>query len=536
MKIRPSILLASISALVTTSTTVSAINYNWTAGTGDWHTAANWDVNAVPTGGAGNFAIINNGGTVEINTSTASIQDTIAGSGAGNSGTVQLNAGTHTNSGWTIMGNGGTGTFNQSGGHQTTGDMLLGINGGTGHYNITGSGTATLSRFAIGGHRDVGTGGTGTMTVNTTGTITSTSDFWVGTRGANATLNVQNGTINANAWFMVGETHQGGGSTGVVNQTGGVVSNAVTNGAGRFWVCTQEGGATASSTGTYNLAGGTLNARNVSIGRHYVGNFNQTGGTANFTQADDETTFATLAGSSSTYTLSAGAVNFNGTTQIGARGTANFNMSGGTLNSNGWMGIGRFAGGTGTLNVTGGTVTHTNNTTSIIVGEEGTGTLSVGVAGTVLETSTNGLRIAHGAGGNGTINVNTGGTLGASFSQKTNVGGTAAINLNGGTLRALGNSANFFVGLTAGEINVAAGGVIFDSNSNAITVTQNLAGAGGLTKIGNGTLSITGAPTYSGATSVNGGTLSAGNGGNKLMCARVFSITTKLCVCVCVCV
>jgi fibronectin-binding autotransporter adhesin len=517
MKIRPRVLVASISALVSTLPTARAVDYTWNTTTGDWANAANW-INGVPTGGGGNFAIINNGGVASINSTPNTIQDTILGRGAGNSGTVNLNAGTHTNTGWTIVGDGGTGTFNQSGGSQATGDMLLGISGGTGSYNVTGTGGATMSRMAIGGHRDVGAGGTGTVTINTTGTVTTNSDFWVGTRGANATLNVDAGTVNANTWFMIGETHNGGGSTGVVNQTGGVVSNAVTNGSGRFWVGTQEGGATAASTGTYNLSGGTLNARNASIGRHYTGNFNHSGGTANFTQADDETTFATLAGSSSTYQLSGtGQVNFNGTTQIGTRGTAVFNQTGGTLNSNGWLGIGRYAGGTGTVTVSGGTFAHSGNGTSIIVGEEGTGTLTVSGTGRVTENSTNGLRIAHGAGGNGTINVNAGGILESHFVQKTNAGSVAKLNFDGGTFRALSNrtggAAGAFIGLSDSEIELKAGGLNFDTNSFTVTLPNNLAGAGALTKSGSGTLNITGSPIYSGGTIVSGGTLSMGDGG-----------------------
>ena len=87
------------------------------------------------------------------------------------------------------------------------------------------------------------------------------------------------------------------------------------------------------------------------------------------------------------------------------------------------------------------------------------------------------------------------------------------MNLNGGTLRAAASSPGFLGGLTTA--NVQINGAIIDTNGNNITVLQPLLhpaalGAtldGGLTKNGAGTMQIGGASTYTGATTINTGTL-----------------------------
>ncbi len=102
--------------------------------------------------------------------------------------------------------------------------------------------------------------------------------------------------------------------------------------------------------------------------------------------------------------------------------------------------------------------------------------------------------------------------------------GTSVVNFNGGTLQAMGNRDVSWSALLQNitTANVKAGGAIFDSNGYNIFVGQNLledvgSTGGGLTKNGAGQLEIGGRNTFTGEVIVNEGTLfaSAGNAPNN---------------------
>ena len=85
----------------------------------------------------------------------------------------------------------------------------------------------------------------------------------------------------------------------------------------------------------------------------------------------------------------------------------------------------------------------------------------------------------------------------------------SAINLAGPIQNSSSNSQ--IVGL---NIALVAGGGTLDTGTAGLTVSGNISGAGPLTKISAGTLTLTGANTYSGGTSVNQGVLALGPGGS----------------------
>ncbi|TAE73056.1 MAG: hypothetical protein EAZ84_13535, partial [Verrucomicrobia bacterium] len=188
----------------------------------------------------------------------------------------------------------------------------------------------------------------------------------------------------------------------------------------------------------------------------------------------------------------------------------------------------------GTLRITGGKIIGKGGGTNADLVGNGTGTSTFIVDGGEYENLTSGLTLGIGGGPTcvftmnsglasvttvnsnnnaGTINLN-GGTLATNAITRLNVAGnaagagTATLNLNGGTLKARQNNAAFVTGLSA--VNVNSGGAIIDTNSFDVTIANSLrdgGGGGGLTKNSAGTLTLTAAPTYTGATVINAGTL-----------------------------
>ncbi|MEO5714866.1 MAG: autotransporter-associated beta strand repeat-containing protein [Luteolibacter sp.] len=108
-----------------------------------------------------------------------------------------------------------------------------------------------------------------------------------------------------------------------------------------------------------------------------------------------------------------------------------------------------------------------------------------------------------------------GGTLNiaADLSLGTAPGSAVAdqLTINGGTLQF--GAASISLATNRG-ITLGGNGATFDTSGNAATVAGIITGAlNSVTKIGAGTLSLTGANTYTGSTTVNAGTLTVGTGG-----------------------
>lgn len=169
--------------------------------------------------------------------------------------------------------------------------------------------------------------------------------------------------------------------------------------------------------------------------------------------------------------------------------------------------------GNGTLNVNGGSITLGGGSLNLASRQgptqlAGTGTLNMN-SGNI--TSANGIRMNE---GNSTLNFN-GGVVTVGSIQKNATSGTGIVNFNGGTIQASASSANF-IGMAEGTgsgvltLNVLEGGAIVDTNGFEITIAHGMSGAGGLTKVGDGTLTLSGANGYAGATVVQAGTLALG--------------------------
>jgi len=217
----------------------------------------------------------------------------------------------------------------------------------------------------------------------------------------------------------------------------------------------------------------------------------------------------------------------NGTLNCDA-GVLNFKQTSGTLY--GFLRIGANDTSTGLLSVNGGTVNvgtsvSMNTRYDLDLGKaaksSGTITLSSGSlnigTGAALNAGNTGGILGYlylgnngGTAGSATVNLN-GGTLSlVRFSCGTTTA-PKTINLAGGTLQARA-STNFLDAATGLTVNVKDGGATFDTGAYNITVGAPLVHFSGatsdsLTKIGDGTLTLSGTNTYTGTTTINAGTL-----------------------------
>lgn len=233
-------------------------------------------------------------------------------------------------------------------------------------------------------------------------------------------------------------------------------------------------------------------------------------------------------------------INANSTLQINTGGTVTYQSS---------LGLGNTTGGGGNIRINGGALNIGFGTSNLILTNaaaqtaSSTITLSSGSIAFSDATNTGGIRFGPGANQSsattnlsGTLNLDGGtATINRIYMGGTYTGGaryTAIVNLNGGTLRALRDNANFFEGITNannGSTNsgafVLAGGASFDSNGRTITVGQVLESGvagpaldGGLTlndtAVTKGTLTLSGANTYTGTTTVTAGALAISSTGS----------------------
>lgn len=408
---------------------------------------------------------------------------------AGSNVTVTANQSAQINNpgtGAKTLGNAGTGvvTLNNSS-SLTFGNGLtyLGFVGGNGTLNLNGSSSATFGTAnAFIGH----TGGTGTVNHASSGTLTTGGMTYIGYNTGTGTM-----TQSAGTWNQGGELRVGGSDI---------------NGAG------------PNGTGTLTFNGGTANLFAMTVAR---GNNN----------------LNTVSG---VVTINTGAtVNNQDDLVLGFAGNNNLGrlvVNGGTLNvgtlATKWMMVGRWDTSRGQLEVNSGNLRLLNNS-ALKMNADGTvganvilqtgGNISFfSNAGTTLGGTGNlDLQRGGGATSNNTYHLN-GGMLTVPQVLSSATTGTRTFNFNGGTLRATGNQTAFFnLGAGAARANVRNGGAIIDTNGADVgiptalvhsNIVDDLLLDGGLSKQGNGTLSLGNVNTYTGPTLISGGTLFIGAG------------------------
>ena len=553
--------LASAASATTTTYGTGQASTAYEGGTINAGDTVQLDDGATVSGG-----IVNNG-TLDFNQSagTLTISGTVTGNGTlklSNSGTLQLsgtqpstrfiplNMTINANKGFLItpivngtqngilqLGQSGTGTLNVAGGYVTSNNLLVGQGNGEGTINVSsgtlspvafltlggtggGSGTLNVTGGLVGGSAPTNMGNgiflgrsgssSGLITV-TGGTVSTLADLRIGEIGS-GTVSITNGYFRAN------NTNVGSGTTsvglltctsGTADMRGFLILGGTSSGAGRGTL-TVDGSVVAVRGGTLGAQAGTLGTVTVTSGT-WLNNANGIGGAQTATLMIGGT--GTGTGTGSVTINNGGYVVVSGTLSRGANGTL-------TLNQGGTLQIGGISDNSNDNRfVVAATGTVGSGTSGVLVGDlDFAGRLKFAqnnLNGT--PTSTHNGRLS-GAGdlvktGTGTLliggsNSYTGGTTlvagVVSLNSPNAVGTTGTISFEGGTLQATSNNTTDY---SARFSNAANQKYAVDSNGENLTLASDLTSVGGtFTKAGAGTVTLTGANTFTSGT-IQGGLL-----------------------------
>ena len=508
--------------------------------------ASDLDVAAAITNGAGSLTKSGNGtarltgangytgittvsaGKLLVNGNQAAATGAVSvASGATLGGSGTLGGTVTVNSGGTLAPGNSPGVITMAGLSLPTGAILAmelgqaGVVGGTFNDRVQVNGNLTLGGGTV--NVTVPTTPAGTFTPGTyrlidyTGTLTNSGGLVVGTLPA--------GFSAANMYIDVNTTAKQVNlvvrDATYVNWDVTPKNNGVVNGGTGTWTAGVSGGSTnwTSTAGTFNsgwnsgstaVFGGTAGTVTVdtALGAVSIGGltFNTTG----YTVAG-----GTLTGGSATNTLTAG-TGISGTISSVLAGSGGFTKSGaGTVSLNALNTY------TGTTTIDAGTLVGTIENSMPRNGDvviNNGGTLTAG-----------GGHIWGTPAGTGTTTVNGGGVLTTNDGQQIVIVGRPLV-LNGGTLASGLPEASFGSwrlgapvsvtansSITASGVSVSAASVFTINPGITLTASSTLRddfyGVGTLVKAGTGVMTLSGANAFTGATTVNAGTLQVGSGG-----------------------
>jgi fibronectin-binding autotransporter adhesin len=356
------------------------------------------------------------------------------------------------------------------------------LSGASGTVNVSGEG----SEFVATTRHRVGHGGTGVVNV-VRGALLK-GPVSVGTSGGSGTINVSSGAH----WDGVQSSQTS--DIGVTNSIG--VMNL-------FAEATAEVG--SMTLGVSQLSNGRLNVGQNAVltspGSIYIGRSGS--GTIHLTEGGSITSQQGIIGWEA---------NGSGSVVIGDPGTTWVTTGTHPINHRmrvGWAG-------TGELTIQGGAFVGVASTADVggnTTGQNGgTGTVTVTGDGSVWNVA-QGVTLATNTFSTGTVHLNNGGIFHTSGVVKGNAIGTAKLSFDGGELRLTGDQGSLFGGFAAGDLELKSGGGTINTQGFLISTAAVIGGDGGLKKTGSGRLLMAGACTYSGATTVEAGTLALGADG-----------------------
>ncbi|MDR0241075.1 MAG: autotransporter outer membrane beta-barrel domain-containing protein [Burkholderia sp.] len=462
------------------------------------------------------------------------------GTGVANRGAVLLgvnNGNTLTNGATGVMSttgayndgmaaNGNNNTLVNNGTITTTGNNSYGMTAAWGQSNPGASGnqivnTGTVTTSGNNARAASLLGGNGTIANSGTLTSNGRDAPAVYMQGNNDTL-VNSGTIQT-----TGTATSGGSVDAVVSNTlGSSFTATITNQAGGriisnngIGVRSTNGATTITNAGLIRGGGGTA----IQGGNGNVTLILQTGsqivGTAN---GGGGTNTVTLQG---TGTASNAFTNFQSLTMAGTdwtwAGTGTFStalVQSGTLNLTGTLGT-TTASVVATVNA-GATLQANASNLPLSVTDNGlvrfqqdsagTYTGTIGGSGAVEKTGAGTLTVTPSSAGGNTYSGGTTITQGTLSVAADNALGAASggLTFNGGTLQ-LGSAFNL---ASSRAVSITPNNGTIDTQGFNSTLAQGITGAGSLTKLGSGMLTMNGSNSYAGGTNVNAGTVIVGDG------------------------
>jgi len=518
------------------------------------------------TDGAGNASIWTNSGTLSVGDGSSGSLTIEGGGQVSNTngfigryddshGTVIIsgtdgagNASTWTNDGELTIGSFGPGELTIEGGGQVSNaNGYIGRSRGIkGTVTVTGN-NSTWTNHGVDGILYVGFGGTGTLTISNGGQVTNTYGYIAASNTSDGTVLVSGADDagNASTWTNDGRLTVGNFGVGSLTiSDGGLVtsettllSNNLAEASGAIALNSNGVLATGlitkgSGSGTLSFDGGILRA--TSDEADFLRNFDagdvtiDTGGAVFDTNGFDIGIGAPLTGDggltktgAGVLTLTGGSPDFFGTTTVSggtlelghtssllydSLGSGDITLNGGTLdlaNLNGDLKNDIVVG------ASGGTITRSGGIPSIYGGISGSGALTFSGSGEIDVWGNN--RSFSGA-----TTVSSGAVLRAMLSSSLSSSSAYTIQ-SGGTLQLYANSASIGSLAGAGDVNTSTGKSLIltvgadDTSTGFSGVIADGTGTLGLAKTGAGTLTLTGANTYTGATSVSQGTLVVGD-------------------------
>lgn len=371
-------------------------------------------------------------------------------------------------------------TFSTQGGRLSSGYLYVG-DGNVEHMGRLYLTSADLNGGSVRANEIVQQG-SGTVTIYG-GSVLESGTY----EQIDGTLDVKNGaTID-----IAGRMELGNGGAGALNMDGG-----------EMHVQSLEMGAGQNGSMSAQISGGNIVTSAIGHVRLGTGSLTMTGGTISSYSGYIDSIYGT-----SNATIENGAAwNTTMGITVGDGGTGALEILGGTVTATGTVGshyIGSGNNGSGhVLVANGGSLT---SNLYVVVGGIGSGELEVRDG--LVQTQT--VILGDSATGNGTLR--TGPQADLAVNGIWEGSGEGKVFLDGGRIEATGHQQNFISYFEEGDIELVQNAVFIDTKEFEIGIDAPLGGAGGIVKLGTGQLRLSGNNTYAGGTTINAGTVIAGH-------------------------